>query len=44
VVMMMMVMMVVVVVVVLLLVVVEFVSQVYTCTFTHTYDVSNYMC
>jgi hypothetical protein len=44
-VMMMMVMMVVVVVVVvLLLVVVECVSQVYTCTFTHTYDVSNYMC
>jgi hypothetical protein len=36
-VMMVMVMMVVVVVV-------EFVSQVYTCTFTHMYDVSNYMC
>jgi hypothetical protein len=38
VVMMVMVMMLVVVVVV------EFVSQVYTSTFTHTYDVSNSMC
>jgi hypothetical protein len=27
----------------LLVVVVEFVSQVYTCTFTQMYDVSNYM-
>jgi hypothetical protein len=44
VVMMMMVMVMMLVVVVVLVVVVEFVSQVYTCTFTHTYDVSNYMC
>jgi uncharacterized membrane protein len=42
VVMMMMVMVMVMMLVVV--VVVEFISQVYTCTFTHTYDVSNYMC
>jgi hypothetical protein len=28
----------------LVVVVVEFLSQVYTSTFIHTYDVSNYMC
>jgi hypothetical protein len=32
------------VMVMMVVVVVEFVSQVYTSTFTHTYDVSNYMC
>jgi hypothetical protein len=40
---MMMVMVAVVVVMVVVVVVVEFVSQVYTRTFTHMYDVSNYM-
>jgi hypothetical protein len=39
----MMMMMVMVTVVVVMLPVVEFVSQVYTCTFTQMYDVSNYM-
>jgi hypothetical protein len=31
------------VMVMMMMVVVEFISQVYTCTFTHMYDVSNYM-
>jgi hypothetical protein len=37
------VMMMVMVMVMVVVVVVEFVSQVYTCTFTQMYDVSNYM-
>jgi hypothetical protein len=42
-VMMMMMVTVVVVMVMVMMVVVEFVPQVYTRTFTHMYDVSNYM-
>jgi hypothetical protein len=39
----MLVMVMVMVMMLVVVVVVEFVSQVYTCTFTHMYDVSNYM-
>jgi hypothetical protein len=40
---MMMVMVMVMMLVVVVVVVVEFISEVYTCTFTQMYDVSNYM-